>query len=250
MNETELRGAARTRQDVRGLPRPATVAATPPISRPAIANAQFLSVASDRYLETAIVSGRAGTTMSAWSGGRGGPLGFRDVKAVVAYLRSFEAGPAAVVDDKPSKGDPARGAAVFFDRCRSCHGDKGATGPYVRIGGGDLLGSAGNGMLRATIRDGRPGTLMPSFQPRARRRRHRRRRRRPPPVAEPGGDPSAGRRRAAAPLPLGPVPLNPRALSPSASVPSPRPRPPTRSSTSSIAARGWRSSTRARRPTT
>jgi mono/diheme cytochrome c family protein/rhodanese-related sulfurtransferase len=181
---------------------------------PAIANPRYLAVVKDNFLETAIGNGRTGTTMSAWSSARGGPLGYKDISAIVAYLRTFERFPRLEADDTPSKGDGKRGAAAYKLRCESCHGEKGAGGPYVHIGNSDLLASAGNGMLRATIRHGRGGTLMPAFarelgddgiedviatlrswQSEAPREV------RPAPAKPP-------------PLPLGPVPLNPKGPEP------------------------------------
>jgi cytochrome c oxidase cbb3-type subunit III len=181
---------------------------------PAIANPRYLAVVNDHFLETAIGNGRVGTTMSAWSSSRGGPLGSRDISTLVAYLRTFERYPRLQADDNPSKGDGKRGAAAYKVRCESCHGERGAGGPYVHIGNSDLLASAGNGLLRATILLGREGTLMPSF-------RHELgvdgtedviaalrtwqseapREVRPPPAKPP-------------PLPLGPVPLNPKGPEP------------------------------------
>jgi cytochrome c oxidase cbb3-type subunit 3/ubiquinol-cytochrome c reductase cytochrome c subunit len=180
---------------------------------PAIANAHFLSVVTDRFLETAISNGRSGTTMSAWSGMRSGPLGPREISALVAYLRTYEALPKATLDDTPPRGDPKRGASTFAALCASCHGDRGATGPYVHIGNPDLLASAGNGMLRSTIRDGRPGTLMASYGAKLgadgiedilaalRGWQAQSTEVRQPPAKAP-------------PLPLGPVPLNPNGPEP------------------------------------
>jgi cytochrome c oxidase cbb3-type subunit 3/ubiquinol-cytochrome c reductase cytochrome c subunit len=177
-------------------------------SAPAIANAQFLSVVTDRYLETAIGNGRSGSTMSAWSTMRGGPLAPREITMLVTYLRSYERFPRATLDDSPPRGDAKRGAATFAAQCAGCHGDHGTEGPYVRIGNPDLLGSAGNGMLRATIRDGRPGTLMTAFGSKLggdgvedvvaalRQWQSQSTQARPPPAKAP-------------PLPLGPVPLHP-----------------------------------------
>lgn len=139
---------------------------------PAIMNPAFLAVANDHFLEAAIGNGRVGTTMSAWSSSRGGPLGFREVAQVVAYLRSYDRTPHASPDDhaphvspddQPPRGDVRRGTAAFRARCESCHGEKGAGGPYVHIGNADLLATAGNGMLRTVMREGRAGTLMPAF---------------------------------------------------------------------------------------
>jgi mono/diheme cytochrome c family protein/rhodanese-related sulfurtransferase len=130
---------------------------------PAIANPAFLAVASDHFLETAIGNGRTGTTMSAWSNLRGGPLGSREIQSVVAYLRTYDSLPHLKPDDGASQGDAKRGADAFASRCASCHGDHGTGGPYESIGNPELLATSGNGLLRATIRDGREGTLMPSF---------------------------------------------------------------------------------------
>jgi len=130
---------------------------------PAITNPHFLSMVTDAYLDTAIGNGRAGTTMSAWSRMRSGPLGYPEVTSIVAYLRTFETLPKATGEGTASGGDARRGEKVYATQCIGCHGDHGTGGPYVHIGNPDLLGSAGNGMLRATIHDGRPGTPMPSF---------------------------------------------------------------------------------------
>lgn len=162
MTETQLRGAAlydRMCAVCHGLDGSGYAAD----NAPAITNPHFLSLASDRFLETAIGSGRAGTTMSAWLNMRGGPLSTRDVQSVVAYLRTFETLPKAAADDSPVKADAKRGKATFKARCESCHGERGSGGPYVHVGNADLLASTGNGLLRATIRDGRPGTIMPAF---------------------------------------------------------------------------------------
>jgi cytochrome c oxidase cbb3-type subunit 3/ubiquinol-cytochrome c reductase cytochrome c subunit len=188
---------------------------------PAIANPHYLAVVNDHFLETSIGNGRAGTTMSAWSSARGGPLGYKDTTSLVAYLRTFELSPHVEVDDAATKGDAKRGASEFKARCASCHGEKGAGGPYVHIGNPDLLAAAGNGMLRATIARGREGTLMPAFgrelgdggvedivaalrswQSEAPREV------RPAPAKPP-------------PLPLGPVPLNPKGPEPQGFKPQP-----------------------------
>ena len=62
---------------------------TPRTMRPSLTRADFLASVEDSYLRTAILEGRAGTTMSAWSSFRGGPLSADDGSAVIAYLRSY-----------------------------------------------------------------------------------------------------------------------------------------------------------------
>ena len=45
---------------------------------PTLTHADYLAAVDDAYLRTAINDGRAGTTMSAWSAFRGGPLSLDD----------------------------------------------------------------------------------------------------------------------------------------------------------------------------
>src|SRR5258707_9281309 len=52
---------------------------------PAITHPEFLASATDVYLRQAIGNGRVGTTMSAWSIERGGPLAANDIDAIVTF---------------------------------------------------------------------------------------------------------------------------------------------------------------------
>ncbi len=186
---------------------------------PALAHPDFLATVSDDYLRTAIANGRAGTTMSAWSNVRGGPLSAADVDAVVAFVRSWQFRPRAQLDEGPRTGDKARGAEAFERECVRCHGASGTGGPNVHIGGRDLLASASDGFLRYAIVHGRPGTAMPAFGVSlgegaiedvvALLRSWQT-------TAPPGPRPQPVR---LPPLPLGPVPLNPRGPEPEAFVP-------------------------------
>jgi cytochrome c oxidase cbb3-type subunit 3/ubiquinol-cytochrome c reductase cytochrome c subunit len=130
---------------------------------PALAHPAFLASATDDYLRVAISEGRAGTTMSAWGVTRGGPLFPDDVDVLVSFLRSWDYGPRAALDERPTAGDVGRGERIFARDCARCHGAAGVEGPFVHIGGGDFLGRAGNGFLRYAIAAGRPGTPMPAF---------------------------------------------------------------------------------------
>jgi cytochrome c oxidase cbb3-type subunit 3/ubiquinol-cytochrome c reductase cytochrome c subunit len=130
---------------------------------PALAHADFLASVSDEYLRTAIAHGRRGTTMSAWSLERGGPLAQSDLDALVALLRYWAVLPRAALDDRPGAGNVSRGEVLFDRECKRCHGARGAGGPHVHIGDADLLATAGNGFLRYAIERGRSGTPMPPF---------------------------------------------------------------------------------------
>jgi cytochrome c oxidase cbb3-type subunit III len=179
---------------------------------PRLAQPDFQAAVSDPYLREAIKDGRTGTTMSAWSNGRGGPLSDQDVEELIQFLRTWSHGPRVTLDERALTGDAARGESTYARECLRCHGARGTGGPNLHIGNPQLLQTASNGYLRYAIRKGRVGTLMPSFEvtlsdagiedvtallrtwaspappP-------------PPPVPAP-------------PIPLGPVPLNPKGPDP------------------------------------
>ncbi|HEY8091157.1 MAG TPA: c-type cytochrome [Polyangiaceae bacterium] len=181
---------------------------------PALANQVFLASVTDDYLRAAISDGRGGTTMSAWSVVRGGPLARAQVDDVVAFLRTWQDGPRATLDERPPKGDVMPGGELYSRTCLPCHGPRGTGGLFVAVGGAELLASASNGFLRQGIRKGRPDTPMVGYEaslgdaevenvvtllrswqaPAAGVIR-------PPPARPP-------------PIPLGPVPLNPRGPEP------------------------------------
>ncbi len=130
----------------------------------ALRNPRFLSLASDTFIEGSIARGRPGTTMSAWSVERGGPLDDAGIKAIVAYLRRL----AAHTREDPSglvvRGDAASGAKSYAARCESCHGRSGVGGRYVNLGNPELLAIASDGFLLRSLEQGRPGTPMPAYE--------------------------------------------------------------------------------------
>lgn len=181
---------------------------------PSLDNPDFLATASPDFLRKAIENGRTGSTMSAWSRSRGGPLNSSEVDSLVTAIRSWRPREKVALDESPLNGDAAKGAATFSRECKSCHGEHGVGGTYVQIGSPDLLGSATNGFLRYAIRRGRSPKGMPSFESTlgdaaiddviAELRRLQK-------AATPTPRPIAAK---APPLPLGPVPLNPKGPEP------------------------------------
>lgn len=181
---------------------------------PRLAGAEFLASVSDAYLKKTIADGRSGTTMSAWSKARGGPLGAPDIDALVKFIRTWQHTPPLKLDQRPLSGDVERGRLVFAERCMWCHGARGVDGPYVHIGNPQWLALASNGFLRAAIQRGRAETPMPAFEHKlghaqvedvvALLRSWRF-------AASVPFQPRADRR----PIPLGPVPLHPRGPPPS-----------------------------------
>jgi cytochrome c oxidase cbb3-type subunit 3/ubiquinol-cytochrome c reductase cytochrome c subunit len=189
---------------------------------PSLTHPDFLAAVEDGYLRTAILEGRSGTTMSAWSAFRGGPLSIDDANAVIAFLRSWGGEPPIRLDPRPPVGgDAGRGADTFEHECAACHGKRGVDGTFVGIGSPDVLRAASDGFLRDAIEQGRPGTPMPSF---ARPLGHARiddllvalrswQRTAPPSLKPPAKLP---------PLPLGPVPLHPKGPEPDGFVATPQ----------------------------
>jgi cytochrome c oxidase cbb3-type subunit 3 len=193
---------------------------------PAIAHPDFLATVTDALLRDAIANGRQGTTMSAWGVERGGPLQRSDVDALVSFIRAWDRGDRAKLDERPPHGDAGRGLTTYTRTCVQCHGLRGVTGTAAHIGDPGFLANVSDGFLRYAINRGRSGTPMPPF------------------AAEAGPDDAgvmAGRLEGSAiedvlallrswqaqtpfasrappakppPLPLGPVPLNPRGPEP------------------------------------
>ncbi len=188
---------------------------------PAIAHPDFLASVTDAFLREAIANGRQGTTMSAWGAERGGPLVRADVDAVVAFMRTWDRGEHAKLDEQAPSGDALRGQPLYARSCSQCHGYRGVNGTAIHIGDAALLASASNGFLRYAIQRGRSGTAMPAFgeslgtegiedmivmlrswQAQSPRTPHA------PPAKAP-------------PLPLGPVPLHPQGPAPVGFKPQP-----------------------------
>jgi cytochrome c oxidase cbb3-type subunit 3 len=187
---------------------------------PAITHPEFLGSATDAFLKHAIMNGRLGTTMSAWSVERGGPLASSDVDAIVTFMRGWDRKAHPLLDEGPLRGDATRGGATYARECARCHGAQGAGGPYESIGHPQVLATASNGFMRQAIRFGRRGTAMMGF------------------AAALGDDAiedvvafvrswqwtspvSAPAPARPPPIPLGPVPLNPKGTEPVGFKPHP-----------------------------
>src|SRR5262245_53158299 len=130
---------------------------------PRIAHPDFLATVNDDYLRRAIAQGRPGTTMSAWSKERGGPLSPAEIDALVALLRSWDHASPVRLDEHALSGDAAHGKEIYAEECASCHGERGVDGRHVHIGSPLFLRGATNGFLRYAIGKGRTGTSMPGY---------------------------------------------------------------------------------------
>lgn len=132
---------------------------------PSLTNPELLSISSNKFFEGTIRDGRVGTGMPPFS-----HLGRKDVKAIVAYLKSHATLPnrSSEVDAQPeSHGDERLGKQWFVDICSTCHGINGdgyaAGGTGTAIGKAGFLSKASDGFIRETIKHGRSNTRMLGF---------------------------------------------------------------------------------------
>ena len=132
---------------------------------PSLANKEFLSIASDKFILGTVRDGRPGTGMPPFA-----HLGREKVMSILAYLRSFATLPdrSAVVDAQPdAHGDPRLGKQWFDNICSTCHGPNGngyaAGSTGTAIGKAGTLNKVSDGFLRTTIKEGRTRTRMLGF---------------------------------------------------------------------------------------
>jgi len=133
---------------------------------PAIANPDFLAVASDAFLEETIRRGRPGRRMPAWGEKEGG-LRLAEIAEVIAHLRRLGSVAAAEPDVRPPRwvrGDVAAGASLFEAHCAGCHGARGEGAEGPALDNQVLLSAATDTYLVETIGRGRRGTSMPGFR--------------------------------------------------------------------------------------
>jgi mono/diheme cytochrome c family protein len=104
--------------------------------------------------------------MPAWGEKEGG-LRPDEIRAVVDFVRGLGDGIAAAHDLKPARwasGNLSAGGRLFAAYCAGCHGPTGQGGEALALNNRVLLASATDTYLAETIRRGREGTLMQSFE--------------------------------------------------------------------------------------
>ena len=133
-----------------------------------------LSTVTDAYLTHTIRLGRPGRIMPAFE-----HLDDAQVADIVGWLRHLTGPSTAKLPTSIPAGDSKRGKALFATHCSACHGPDGrgsklgtgvtlsrdrsfAVAPPAIVNPG-FLASASDPLLVATILNGRPGTVMPTF---------------------------------------------------------------------------------------
>jgi len=129
---------------------------------PAIRGPSLLATASPAYLEANIAQGRPGTQMPGWEAQAGGLLP-AEITALVDYLRRGAPRPIPSVA-RVTRGDASRGGVLFAQNCAGCHGPAGRGGVAPELANPTFQQAASDEFIVTTIRLGRQGTAMPSFQ--------------------------------------------------------------------------------------
>ncbi len=132
---------------------------------PAVANPDFLAVASDEFIARTIREGRPGRRMPAWGDPASG-LRPDEIDAIVAHLRRLGGTPAPPAESRPArwaKGDVGEGARLYATYCQGCHGNKGQGLEGPALHNKALLAGATDTYLFETISRGRAGTSMNAF---------------------------------------------------------------------------------------
>ena len=104
--------------------------------------------------------------MPAWGEKEGG-LRPEEIRTVVSYVRSLGHGAKPAPDTKPArwvKPDVETGRRLFTTFCTGCHGTSGQGGEAPALNNRVLLAAASDTYLVETVRRGRTGTLMQSFE--------------------------------------------------------------------------------------
>ncbi len=128
---------------------------------PSLINKTFQESATDQFLKQSIALGRPGTSMPPYSKQRGGPLDDAQIDGMVSYIRSQ--GVPAVTLAPVGKGDAVRGAPIYAEYCKTCHGDTTIRGEAMHLANFEFQRSASDSFIRYAIEKGRPGTKMLAF---------------------------------------------------------------------------------------
>ncbi|HSC29269.1 MAG TPA: c-type cytochrome [Vicinamibacterales bacterium] len=132
---------------------------------PAIANPDFLSIASDEFVAETVRRGRPGRRMPAWGETEGG-LRPEEITRVAQFVRTLGGNVAPVPDERPRRwaaGDAEAGERLYGSACATCHGPAGLGGEGPALNNRVLLASATDTYLVETVGRGRRGTSMEGF---------------------------------------------------------------------------------------
>jgi cytochrome c oxidase cbb3-type subunit 3 len=140
-----------------------------------LADPLYLALVDDAALARVIGEGVPGSLHPAFARSAGGPLGGRQIRALVDGMRAWWGSPETSVAEAPpwsvteatresGPGDPARGAEVFRAHCAACHGPDGTGGAKAAsVVDPGYLSLVTDQALRSAVLFGRPDLGMPSW---------------------------------------------------------------------------------------
>ncbi|MCP4600384.1 MAG: c-type cytochrome [Proteobacteria bacterium] len=131
---------------------------------PAIGAAEFLDVASDRFIASTIKYGRFGTEMRPHGLVPSAMAGYADAEIgdIVAFVRTLGS---ASKTGQTIRGSVGAGAEWYGRVCINCHGDQGRGGIGPALANPRFLEVATDGFLQAQMALGRSGTEMRPVTP-------------------------------------------------------------------------------------
>ncbi len=122
---------------------------------PNILSDGFLALATDSYILTNIIDGRANTAMPAWR-----IFSEKQLADLLAYIRSGQVDAMRPLPAIQLNGNIIRGDSLFYYSCSRCHGENGAGGIGPAILNRDFLRMTEPGFIVATITYGRAHSAM------------------------------------------------------------------------------------------
>jgi mono/diheme cytochrome c family protein len=127
---------------------------------PTLRSPQLLGLMDDSMMYETIVRGREGTAMPAW-----GFMSIQELADLMEYTRTWRTPPVKLraFGDAVGRGSKRRGSHYYAEHCASCHGNDGEGGIGPSLTSPELLRSADDRFLHATLTRGRRGTAMSSY---------------------------------------------------------------------------------------
>jgi mono/diheme cytochrome c family protein len=132
-------------------------------SYPRLQTTEFLSIASDEYLQFILQEGRSNRPMASWAARFSGlyPQELTRIRDYIAHVLPRVPGDLTTAN---LRADPDAGSLLYNDNCAFCHGKdlQGVIGPGIL--NPDFLAIAPDSFVIKSIRDGRGNTAMPSWR--------------------------------------------------------------------------------------
>jgi len=129
---------------------------------PALANQDFLAVASAGFMEMTIYNGRSGRQMAAWTPRFTG-LKPQEINDLIVRLQSAREIRSSWRETKKLVGDVEQGNKIYNHHCQVCHGENGDVMPIITLSNPDFLASANDEFIYKTIVNGRRNSAMPAW---------------------------------------------------------------------------------------